>query len=75
MIVIDDILDLKLCKTLIRKRYVYTHNNIKFEIDKYSEPVMNVVGIEGKKDEVDSTYNDIKELVNDYSINDYSIKE
>ncbi len=47
---------------LKRERYVYIKNNVKFEIDKYIEPIMNVVAIEGEKSLVDSVYQEIKEL-------------
>ena len=42
-----EILELNETKKLVRKRYVYINNNVIFEIDKYIEPVMNVVAIEG----------------------------
>ena len=48
-----EILELTNKKVLKRKRYVYEKNNVKFEIDEYTDPVMNVVAIEGLKDEVD----------------------
>ena len=58
-----DILELTDEKKLIRKRYVYKKNNVVFEIDEYTEPKMNVVAIEGNKDEVDSIYNELKEVI------------
>lgn len=48
-----------------RKRYVYNKKGVKFEIDDYISPAMCVVGIEGKKDEVDKVYKEIKEIEND----------
>lgn len=64
-----EILELKESKKLIRKRYVYVYNNVIFELDKYTNPVMNVVAIEGKKDQVDSVYDDLK-LIIDHNIID-----
>ncbi len=60
-----EILELKESKKLIRKRYVYEKDNVIFEIDKYLDPVMNVVAIEGNKEEVDKVYDDIKHIVDD----------
>lgn len=58
-----EILELKEAKKLIRKRFVYKKNNIIFEIDKYTTPIMNVVAIEGLKDEVDKVYNELKSMI------------
>ena len=55
-----EILELNETKKLVRKRYVYIYNNVVFEIDKYTTPVMNVVAIEGEKEAVDKVYNDLK---------------
>ena len=49
---------------LKRKRYVFEKNNVRFEIDKYREPAMNVVAIEGLKENVDDVYNDLREIIN-----------
>lgn len=65
-----DILELKEDKKLIRKRYVYTYNNVIFEIDKYLVPLMNVVAIEGKEEEVDKVYNELKPVIESNIIND-----
>jgi len=46
-----EILNLNTKKVLKRKRYVYEKENVKFEIDEYVEPLMNVIAIEGKKEE------------------------
>ena len=40
----------------LRTMYVYKKDNVKFEIDDYTRPVMKVVGIEGKKEEVEQVY-------------------
>ena len=47
-------------KELKRKRYVYIKNDVKFEIDNYTNPNMSVVGIEGKKESVDEVYQAVK---------------
>ena len=65
-----EILELNETKKLVRKRYVYTYNNVTFEIDNYITPVMNVVAIEGKKDEVDKVYNELKSVIDSNIVND-----
>ncbi|MBQ7977491.1 MAG: hypothetical protein IJ301_02720 [Clostridia bacterium] len=46
---------------LIRIRQVFLKNDVKFELDEYIEPrIACVVGIEGKKEEVDNMYNILK---------------
>ena len=64
-----EILNLTNKKILKRKRYVYEKNNVKFEIDEYIEPVMNVVAIEGLKEEVDIVYKELEEIINHNKIN------
>lgn len=59
-----EILDLANKKVLKRKRYVFEKNSVKFEIDEYIEPVMNVVAIEGLQEEVDAVYNELEETIN-----------
>ena len=59
-----EILDLANKKVLKRKRYVFEKNSVKFEIDEYIEPVMNVVAIEGLQEEVDAVYNELEENIN-----------
>ena len=59
------ILEMKEAKVLKRKRYVYEKDGVRFEIDEYFEPKMNVVGIEGEKNIVDRVYNDLKNKFND----------
>lgn len=59
-----EILDLTNKKVLKRKRYVFEKNNVKFEIDEYIEPVMNVVAIEGLQEEVDVVYNELEDIIN-----------
>ena len=59
-----EMLNLTKKKILKRKRYIYEKNNVKFEIDEYIEPVMNVVAIEGLKEEVDAVYKELEEIIN-----------
>lgn len=60
-----DMLGFNEFKTLKRKRYVYSKNNVKFEIDEYSEPEkMYVVAVEGEKEEVDNIYEEVNKLFN-----------
>ena len=63
-----EILDLNNKKVLKRKRYVFEKNNVRFEIDEYTEPVMNVVAIEGLKKEVDIVYNELEDVINSNKI-------
>lgn len=58
------ILDLNNKKVLKRKRYVFVKEYVKFEIDEYLEPIMNVIAIEGIKEEVDKVYESLSELIN-----------
>ena len=46
----------------LRTRYVYLKDGVEFEIDQYTRPQMNVIGIEGEKDKVDKIY---KHIIND----------
>lgn len=62
------ILDLTNEKVLKRKRYVFEKNKVRFEIDEYIEPLMNVVAIEGLKEEVDGVYNELEQIINDNKI-------
>lgn len=58
------ILDLNNKKVLKRKRYVFVKEYVKFEIDEYLDPIMNVIAIEGIKEEVDKVYESLSELIN-----------
>lgn len=58
-----EILELNEAKKLIRKRFVFKKNNVIFELDKYTTPVMNVVALEGLQDEVDNVYNELKSII------------
>lgn len=46
-----------------RTRYVYKKNDVTFEIDDYTEPKMQVIGIEGEKTKVDKVYEELKKLI------------
>lgn len=59
-----EILELTNKKVLKRKRFVFEKNNVKFEIDEYIEPIMNVVAIEGFKKEVDLVYKELEQIIN-----------
>jgi len=55
-----DVLEFYETANNIRIRYIYELNGVKFEIDDYINPKMQVVAIEGEKEIVDKVYNDIK---------------
>lgn len=57
-----DVLDFNVVANNFRTRYIYKKNNVKFEIDDYTEPKMQVVAIEGKQEEVDVVYTEIKKM-------------
>lgn len=59
-----DIFGLNDKKILKRKRYIYEKNKVKFEIDEYIYPVMNVVAIEGFQEEVDMVYKELEKVIN-----------
>ncbi|MDO4394842.1 MAG: hypothetical protein Q4C23_02555 [Mycoplasmatota bacterium] len=65
-----EILELNQPKKIVRKRYVYVRNNVIFEIDKYITPVMNVVAIEGEKDDVDNVYTELKVAIDNNIVKD-----
>lgn len=43
---------------------MYIKKEVTFELDKYSSPLMNIVAIEGKKEEVDKIYKEISKYNN-----------
>ncbi len=50
----------------MNKEYEYSFkvkDIVPFEIDKYITPLMNVVAIEGKEDEVDKVYSNLKTII------------
>ena len=58
-----DFLHYKKDNTLIRTRYVYEKDGVKFEMDEYEQPrVTAVVACEGEKEKVDAVYEEIKNL-------------
>lgn len=58
-------LNYKKDNTLIRTRYVYEKENVKFELDDYESPEKTfVIAIEGNKNEVDKVYEDITKKLN-----------
>jgi len=57
------ILDLTNIKIFKRKRIVFKKKNVVFEIDKYISPRMNVVAIEGKKEEIDQVYSSLESII------------
>jgi adenylate cyclase class IV len=68
---IINFLDYKKAIELVRKRYVYKKNDIKFEIDEYISPEQAlVVAIEGQKDTIEEIYNELKDKYNNYFINE-----
>ncbi len=56
-----DVLEFEFKIELIRTRYIYEKNNVKFEIDDYIYPKMCVVALEGNCTEVDAEY---KRIIN-----------
>lgn len=49
--------------TMVRNRYVYKKQDVKFELDEYIQPKQSlIVAIEGVKDIVDKIYNEVKDL-------------
>ena len=51
-----EVMDFKQSADNIRKRYVYQKDKVCFEIDEYIRPKMNVVAIEGNKEDVERIY-------------------
>lgn len=58
-----DVLDFYEAANNTRTRYVYEKGNVKFEIDDYIVPKMQVVAIEGKKEDVDLVYEDLNKKI------------
>ena len=48
----------------VLKRHIFEKNIVKFEIDEYVEPFMNVVAIERLQEEVDEVYKDLEVVIN-----------
>lgn len=49
-----------------RIRYVYQKDGVTFELDDYKNPIICVVGIEGKKEEVDKVYFELSNTILEY---------
>lgn len=59
-----EVLDFYEAANNTRTRYVYEKKGVKFEIDDYVTPKMQVVALEGTKQEVDVVYKELKEQIN-----------
>ena len=66
-----EVLGFKQSADNLRTRYVYEKDGVKFEIDEYIRPKMNVIGIEGEKEKVDEIY---KFLNENERIKDFIVK-
>ena len=66
-----EVLGFKQSADNLRTRYVYEKEGVKFEIDEYIRPKMNVIGIEGEKEKVDEIY---KFLNENERIKDFIVK-
>lgn len=58
-----EFLNLKVDKELIRTRYTYQKENVKFEIDDYINPKMKVLAIEGNSEEVNKINQELMPLI------------
>lgn len=58
-----EFLNLKVDKELIRTRYTYQKENVKFEIDDYINPKMKVLAIEGNSEEVNKVNQELMPLI------------
>ncbi len=68
---IIDFLDYKKAIELIRNRYVYSKEDVKFEIDEYLSPEEAlVIAIEGDFNKITNIYNELKDKYKDYFINE-----
>lgn len=63
-----EILDLNNIKKLKSHRISYKKGKVKFEIDKYTFPKMNVVAIEGIKEDVDKVYKELEKVISNNKI-------
>ena len=57
-----DVLGFEQTSNIVRTRFVFVKDEVKFEIDDYIKPKMLVVAIEGKRDKVDKVYNEVKNM-------------
>ena len=58
-----EFLNLKVDKELIRTRYTYQKENVKFEIDDYTNPKMKILAIEGNSEEVNKVNQELISLI------------
>ena len=58
-----EFLNLKVDKELIRTRYTYQKENVKFEIDDYINPKMKVLAIEGNSEEVNKINQELMPMI------------
>ena len=57
-----DVLGFEQTSNIVRTRFVFVKDEVKFEIDDYIKPKMLVVAVEGKRDKVDKVYNEVKKM-------------
>ena len=57
-----DVLGFEQTSNIVRTRFVFVKDEVKFEIDDYIKPKMLVVSVEGKRDKVDKVYNEVKNM-------------
>ena len=58
-----EFLNLKVDKELLRTRYTYQKENVKFEIDDYTNPKMKVLAIEGNSEEVNKINQELISII------------
>ena len=58
-----EFLNLKVDKELLRTRYTYQKENVKFEIDDYTNPKMKVLAIEGNSEEVNKINQELMPII------------
>ena len=58
-----EFLNLKVDKELIRTRYTYQKENVKFEIDDYTNPKMKILAIEGNSEEVNKINQELMPMI------------
>ena len=61
-----DVLEFKVAADNYRTRYVFEKGNVKFEIDDYTRPEMNVVAVEGDEKLVEKVYDEISTRFRDF---------
>ena len=61
-----DVLEFKVAADNYRTRYVFEKGKVKFEIDDYTRPEMNVVAVEGDEKLVEKVYDEISTRFRDF---------